>query len=139
MEVNLPAQVPLQQATQPAPQQAVDAGATPTIQRLPDNVVTAAETTSDPNVRSEDAFRRQSRTQQETLASLEELQIQGLRTRVGFDVENELVFLEILQPKTEEVIQRIPSEGLVQFLNEQFNRAVAADTGVGSRSVDTAA
>lgn len=139
MEVNLPAQVPLQQATQPAPQQAVDAGATPTIQRLPDNVVTAAETTSDPNVRSEDAFRRQSRTQQETLASLEELQIQGLRTRVGFDVENELVFLEILQPKTEEVIQRIPSEGLVQFLNEQFNRAVAVDTGVGSRSVDTAA
>ncbi len=133
---------PVQAQPQTAPQTTqpganVEAGATATIATVADNVVTAAVETSDPNTRSDDATRRQSASPQDNLPSLAELRAQGLSTRIGFDPENEQVFLEILQPRTNDVIQRIPSEGLVEFLSEQFNRIVTNGADGGNPRFDT--
>jgi len=125
MEVNLTTQVPLQQQqqTQQSPNGTNTPGTTQTVQNVPDQVVTAATNAEGSNVRDDDALRRQERGAREAaLSSLEDLKIQGLKTRVGFDAENDLVFLEILTPKTENVIQRIPSESLVEFLADQFDK-----------------
>lgn len=125
MEVSLTTQVPLQQQqqTQQAPNGTNATGATQTVQNVPDQVVTAATNTEDANVRDDDALRRQDRGAREAaVASIDDLKIKGLKTRVGFDTENDLVYLEILTPKTEDVIQRIPSESLVEFLAEQFEQ-----------------
>ncbi len=139
MEVSLntsPTPLPQQQPSTTPPNPAVDAGAVPTLQSTPDNVVTAPVAPTETNVREDDAFRRQGApTREGGAASLADLQIEGLSTRVGFDAESETVFLEILQPQTDEVIQRIPSEGLVQFLNEQFDQIVASGSR-GDRAID---
>ena len=139
MEVtfNTPVQAQPQTAPQTSqPGATVEAGAVATLASVADNVVTAAVPTSDPNTRSDDASRRQNNTAQEGIASLQEFRAQGLSTRIGFDPENEQVFLEILAPRTEEVIQRIPSEGLVEFLSEQFNRIVTNGANAGNPSFD---
>lgn len=140
MEVSLnttPTPLPQQQPSTTAPNPATDAGAVPTLQSTPDNVVTAAVAPTETNVRDDDAFRRQGGAAREgAVASLSDLQVDGISTRVGFDAESETVFLEILQPQTEEVIQRIPSEGLVQFLNEQFGQSVSNSTS-DNGAVDT--
>lgn len=142
MEVSLnttPVQLPQQQQSTTPPTPAAEAGAVPTLQATPDNVVTAAVSPSETNVRDDDALRRQSGGGRDGgLASLQDLELNGVRTRVGFDAESETVFLEILQPRTEEVIQRIPSEGLVQFLNEQFDQLISSATS-DSTAVDTSA
>ncbi len=142
MEVSLnttPVPLPQQQQSNAPQTPAADAGAVPTLQSTPDNVVTAAVAPSETNVRDDDALRRQGGGGRDGgVASLQDLQINGLRTRVGFDPENETVFLEILQPQTEEVIQRIPSEGLVQFLNEQFDQLITNGSS-DSTAVDTSA
>ena len=142
MEVSLntnPVPLPQQQQSSTPPNPAAEAGAVPTLQATPNNVVTAAVSPSETNVRDDDALRRQGGNGREGgVASLQDLELNGLRTRVGFDAENETVFLEILQPRTEEVIQRIPSEGLVQFLNEQFDQLIANGNSDGT-AVDTSA
>lgn len=129
MEINPASQVPLQQQTQQqGPNGTNVSGATQTVQNVPDQVVTAPTNAEDTNVRDDDALRRQERGAREAgVASLEDLKVQGLKTRVGFDTEYDLVFLEILTPKTEDVIQRIPSESLVEFLADQFQQSI--DTG----------
>jgi len=128
MEVNLTTQVPLpqNQQNQQGPNATNASGATQTVQNVPDQVVTAATNAEDANVRDDDALRRQERGARDTgVSSLDDLQIQGLKTRVGFDTDNDLVYLEILTPRTEDVIQRIPSESLVEFLSEQFEQISA--------------
>jgi len=139
MEVsfNTPAQA--QPQTAPQTSQAgstVEAGAVSTLAAVADNVVTAAVQTSDPDTRSDDATRRQNNSAQAGLASLEEFRSKGLSTRIGIDPENEQVFLEILSPQTQDVIQRIPSEGLVEFLSEQFSRIVTNGANGGNPSFD---
>ncbi|WP_425403979.1 hypothetical protein [Hwanghaeella sp.] len=142
MEVSLntsPVALPQQQQSNTPPTPAADAGAVPTLQGTPDNVVTAAVAPSETNVRDDDALRRQGGNSREgRVASLQDLELNGLRTRVGFDAESETVFLEILQPRTDQVIQRIPSEGLVQFLNEQFDQLIT-DAATDTTAVDTSA
>lgn len=139
MEVNLTTQVPLQQQqqqSQQGPNGTNASGATQTVQNVPDQVVTAATNAEDTNVRDDDALRRQDRNAREAaVASIEDLKIQGLKTRIGFDTENDLVFLEILTPKTEDVIQRIPSENLVEFLADQFEQ-ISASNRTAAQSFD---
>ena len=122
MDINLSNQaaLPAQQQSQPAPTATSEAGATQTVQKTPDNVVTATTQPSETSVRDDDALRRQRRGDQEnSLAALEALKVEGLKTRVGYDNEQETVFLEILAPNSDQVIQRIPSESLVEFLASQ--------------------
>lgn len=131
MDINLSSQtaVPAQQQPQSAPSATNEAGATSTVQKTPDNVVTAATQSAETNVRDDDALRRQNRGNLESsLAALEALKIEGLKTRVGYDNEQETVFLEILAPNSDQVIQRIPSESLVEFLASQ----VQANSGLAS-------
>lgn len=138
MDVNLTPQVPLPQnsQSQPAPNATAQAGATSTVQNVPDNVVTAATENTETNAREEDALRRQERSQREQgVSALQDLEIAGLRTRVDFDVEEDRVFLEILLPRTEEVIRRIPSESLIEFLQSQVDR-ITARSGASSQAFD---
>lgn len=131
MDVNLTTQVPLPQTSQsqPAPNATAQADATSTLQNVPDNVVTAATDPAQTNTREEDALRRQERSVREQgVSSLQDLEVAGLTTRVGFDAESDRVFLEILLPQTEEVIRRIPSENLIEFLQSSVDQV----TGTGS-------
>ncbi|MEQ8442059.1 MAG: flagellar protein FlaG [Alphaproteobacteria bacterium] len=128
MDVNLTTQVPLPQGQQQqsAPNATNQSGATATVQNVPDNVVTAATDATETSAREDDALRRQDRSEREqALASLQDFQLQGLRTRVGFDAESDRVFLEILLPRTEEVIRRIPSENLIEFLQSEVDPVAA--------------
>lgn len=138
MDVSLTTQVPLPQSqqTQQAPNATTQSGATSTLQDVPDNVVTAATNGSETSAREDDALRRQERSAREQAVSqLQELQLQGLQTRVGFDAENDRVFLEVLLPNTEEVIRRIPSENLIQFLQSQVDQ-IGGDPGAPSQALD---
>lgn len=137
MEVNVNPQVSLPtQQSQQAPNATSEAGATQTVQNVPDQVVTATTNTSSSNVRDDDALRRDDRASREaSVAALQDLQIEGLQTRVGFDQESDTVFLEILAPQTENVIQRIPSENLVEFLAEQFERT-SSTGGSNAQALD---
>lgn len=104
-----------------------EAGATATVQRVPDNVVTAATESAETNEREDDASKRESRPDTPpTLDTFQNLKFDGLDTRLGFDNESEVFFLEILQPNTDDVIQRIPSESLIEYLDEKFDELVAA-------------
>lgn len=138
MEVTLPAQLLSTQSAQqqPTSQQTTvtnQVGATQTIQAVPDQVVTATADPTAANAREDDALRRQERGAREaTVATIQDLEIKGLTTRIDYDVERERVFLEILTPQTEEVLQRIPSENLLDFLAAQ----AASLTGSRSESVD---
>lgn len=131
MDVNLTTQVPLPQTSQSqqAPNATAQADATATLQSVPDNVVTAATDPAQTNTREEDALRRQERSVREQgVSSLQDLQVAGLTTRVGFDAESDRVFLEILLPQTEEVIRRIPSENLIEFLQSSVDQVTVSDT-----------
>lgn len=128
MEVNPAPQVALQQqqtAQQQTPNATNAPGVAQTVQSVPDQVVTAATNAEETNVREDDAQRnRQDNSREPNIASLEDLKLAGLKTRVGFDTEHDLVYLEILTPKTEDVIQRIPSEHLVEYLADEFQEAL---------------
>ena len=133
MEVNLPPQVTLpQQATQQQSHgSTVEAGATQTLQKTPDNVVTATTEGAEANVREEDALRRESRADQDLAPpTFEDLRIDGLKTRVGYDNDQETVFLEILAPNSDEVLRRIPSEELLEYLANQVEQVSGSDKSV---------
>lgn len=141
MEVSLPAQLlaPQSAQQQPSSQQpnvTNQVGATQTIQSVPDQVVTAATDPTATNAREDDALRRQERAAREQqIAALQDLEIKGLTTRIDYDTERERVFLEILTPTTKEVLQRIPSENLLDFLAAQTARLTSPSSEAVDRSV----
>ena len=133
MEVNLPPQVtlPQQNSQQQNLGSTAEAGATQTLQKTPDNVVTATTQSSETSVRDEDALRRESRADQEIAPpTFNDLKASGLKTRVGYDNVQETVYLEILQPNTEEVLSRIPSESLLEYLADQVDQVTQGDRAV---------
>lgn len=139
MDVNLTSQPPLPQSnqSQQAPNATAQSGATATVQSVPDNVVTAATDAAQTNARGDDALRRQERSVREQgVSALQDLEVAGLTTRVGFDSESDRVFLEILLPSSEEVIQRIPSENLIEFLQTQVEPVRSGATDSASQAFD---
>lgn len=135
MEVHLPTQsaLPTAQQSQTATSTTSDAGATATLQKTPDNVVTAATGAESSNVRDDDAMRRQERSDRDLqIDTLENLKVSGLKTRIGYDIEDERVYLEILIPDTNEVLQRIPSESLLNFLAQQISKSVGLNPTIDS-------
>lgn len=139
IEVNLPPQTTPQQQ-QPQQQSlnaTAQAGATETEQASPDNVVTATTELGNTNTRDEDASRRESRGERNSpLATIDDLKIDGLSTRLEYDNDHEVVFLEILQPRTEEVVQKIPSERLIEYLSEQAREAISENTALSGNPLD---
>ncbi|MTI10564.1 hypothetical protein [Curvivirga aplysinae] len=127
MDIAFTPQVNLPQTNTPQPQTGAtaEAGAVSTLQRTPDNVVTAATETDQPNVRDEDASRRESRPDTPaTLDTYQNLRIDGFQTRLGFDNETDTYFMEVLQPDSDNVIQRIPSESLIEYLDSKFDELI---------------
>ncbi len=136
MEVNLTTQTPLPSAqhSQSNPSATAQAGAIATLQKTPDNVVTATTNAESANVRDDDAMRKQERGDRDLqIATLENLKMTGLKTRIGYDSEDDRVYLEILIPNTNEVLQRVPSESLLDYLATQ----VAKFAGIDSTSAGT--
>ncbi len=114
-----------------------EAGATETVQKVPDSVVTAATETAQSNAREDDASQRESRPDNPpTLDTFQNLKVDGFQTRLGFDNESDVFYLEILQPDTDNVIQRIPSESLVEYLNSKFDELIQESTLGRSRNTD---
>lgn len=113
------------QQVQPSLSQTAEAGATKTEQTAPDNVVTALTDPDALSAREDDALRRDSRSSGGGLATIDSLRVSGFKTRIDYDNERERVFLEIIEPKTEEILQRIPSEGLLEYLSEESVQARA--------------
>lgn len=107
------------QPAQPAPTPATDAGA---IQSNPQNVVTPpAKAEPAPEDRRQDVLGQQAEDKapgQSTNANIASGEAGGLtrRTTLNFDSEQNRVFLEVIDKKTDEVIQRIPSENFVSFV-----------------------
>ena len=106
------------QQTQPSLSQTAEAGATKTEQSAPDNVVTALTDPENLNARDDDALRREPKAGG-GLSTIDNLRVSGFKTRIDYDNERERVFLEIIEPKTEEILQRIPSEGLLEYLSDK--------------------
>jgi len=137
MEVHLPTQqsVPTAQQSQSATSSTSAAGAVSTLQKTPDNVVTATTNAESANIRDDDALRRQDRSDRDLqIDTLDNMKLGGLKARIGYDIEDERVYLEILIPNTDEVLQRVPSESLLDFLASQISESVGiiptvSDTG----------
>jgi|GEM_PF-2319436 len=107
------------QQTQPSLSQTAEAGATKTEQTAPDNVVTALTDPENLSAREDDALRRDPKAGGGGLSTIDNLRVSGFKTRIDYDNERERVFLEIIEPKTEEILQRIPSEGLLEYLSDK--------------------
>ncbi len=121
------------QQTQPSLSQTAEAGATKTEQTAPDNVVTALTDPDEPSARDDDALRRDPKASGGGLATIDSLRVSGFKTRIDYDNERERVFLEIIEPKTDEILQRIPSEGLLEYLSDKDTQS----RGPGVSSFDT--
>jgi uncharacterized FlaG/YvyC family protein len=119
------------QSAQPNQTPATDAGA---IQSNPENVVTPpAQAEPAPEDRRQDVLGRQAEDEQQgetgRSSSLSDTQ-SGLtrRTTLNFDSEQNRVFLEVVDQKTDEVIQRIPSENFVKFVSSVLDEPTETDT-----------
>jgi uncharacterized FlaG/YvyC family protein len=57
--------------------------------------------------------------------ALDSLKFSSRRTQVGFNNELNKVFLEVVDTRTDQVIEQIPSEKLVKFVNEQLEPPIS--------------
>lgn len=133
MDINIPPPLPPQQPTNVQNATlAADVNAVKTEQTKVDNVVTSTEANSDTNTRTEDALRRAEQDRRKgSVKSYQNFRLDELKTRVGYDPDNEIVYVEILAPRTKQLVARIPSEQLVSYLNQQLdNKNVANPNNV---------
>lgn len=136
LDINPSAQTALlqQQVTSQGPNAANQGDATRPLQQLPDNVVTAAPESESSNVRDDDGARQQEAPLRgRALPSIQELNYRGISARFNLHSTGNYVVLEILGAD-DVVIARIPSDGLLEFLENQANRQFAAPAPV-SRSI----
>lgn len=90
-----------------------------TIQRNASNVVTlSAESGSARNERRRDTLGRQPDETVSTTQTLEDLRATSRRTQFEFNEELNRVFLEVVDTRTDKVIDTIPPEELVRQLRE---------------------
>ena len=143
MEIHIQNQptLPSAQQTQAATSVTNNTGSVNTLQKSPDNVVSAASDIEKSNVRDDDAARRQEKSTLDlNIKRFEEQKIIGVKARIGYDREDKNIYLEIIMPKTEEVIQRIPSKEFAQFLSTQIssiqnNNPISASETIINRSI----
>ena len=101
----------------------------------PENTVTPVDDGgASQNDRRQDVLGGEDRTQTgsrggETANAPDDLQLTSRRTTLNFDSEQNRIFLEIVDTTTDEVIEQIPSDRLVQFVEQALNPATAPDTG----------
>ena len=99
-----------------------------TLQTNPDTVVSQSNSPGAPqnetkNQPDNSATSNINNTQQE----LDTLNLSGRRTQVGFNNELNKVFLEVVDTRTEQVIEQIPSEKFVRFVHERLEEPSSRD------------
>ncbi len=143
MEIHIQNQpsLPSAQQTQAATSVTNNTGSVNTLQNSPDNVVSAVSDIEKPNVRDDDAARRQEKSTLDlNIKRFEEQKIVGVKARIGYDREDKNTYLEIIVQKTEEVMQRIPSKEFTQFLATQIssvqkNKPISTSETIINRSI----
>jgi uncharacterized FlaG/YvyC family protein len=105
-----------------------------TILSNPESVVSQSGESAGPKNDSDRSLERDSdrglaRQKQPELKSaqqaLDSLKFSSRRTQVGFNNELNKVFLEVVDTRTDQVIEQIPSEKFVKFVSEQLEPPVA--------------
>jgi len=125
MDVNfssLPSLQP-QSSSQSGSNPAVSAGssAVRTLSTNPDDVVKQASVPFGPQNESGRGLARQDPPELKSAQqALDSLRFSSRRTQVGFNNELNRVFLEVVDTRTEQVVEQIPSEEFVRFVHEQL-------------------
>ena len=101
-------------------------GQTATIDTNPENTVTpVANGEALQNDRRQDQLGRDDtqslRSDQQATRAPEDLSLLGFRTTLNFDSEQNRIFLQIVNTDTEEVIEQIPSDQLVEFVRNALD------------------
>lgn len=92
-----------------------------TLQSNPDSVVSQASETPSPQNDSGQSLTQQEQPElQSAQQALDSLKFSSRRTQVGFNNELNKVFLEVVDTRTDQVVEQIPSEKFVQFVSEQL-------------------
>ena len=101
-----------------------------TLQSNPDNVVSQSGQSAGPKSDSDRGLARQEQPElQSAQQALDSLKFSSRRTQVGFNNELNKVFLEIVDTRTDKVVEQIPSEKLVKFVSEQLEPPVERAQG----------
>lgn len=103
--------------------QAASAGssAVKTQQSNPDTVVKQTNQASGPQNETGRGLARQDPPELKSAQqALESLRFTSRRTQVGFNNELNRVFLEVIDTRTNQVVEQIPSEEFVRFVHEQL-------------------
>ena len=146
MEIQATVKAPVQTGPQSSQQAgnsaAADSGASvKTVQANPANVVTITpEAKNAPTERRQDIL---GKPQEETVGAqqiIESLRLTNRRTQLDFDADLNTVFVQIVDTRTDEVVETIPPEELVRQLKASVEPATppsaeAAGGGVIDRSI----
>jgi uncharacterized FlaG/YvyC family protein len=96
-----------------------------TLQSNPDNVVSQISEAASPKSDNDRGPARQKQPElQSAQQALDSLRFSSRRTQVGFNNELNKVFLEVVDTRTDQVVEQIPSEKFVQFVSEQLQPRV---------------
>lgn len=92
-----------------------------TLQSNPSSVVTQSSSSSGPREDNGKGLARQEQPElQSAQQALDSLKFSSRRTQVGFNNELNKVFLEVVDTRTDQVVEQIPSEEFVRFVSEQL-------------------
>lgn len=92
-----------------------------TLQSNPDAVVSQSSQSNGPENDNGKGLTRQDLPELKSAQqALDSLKFSSRRTQVGFNNELNKVFLEVVDTRTDQVIEQIPSEEFVRFVSEQL-------------------
>jgi len=92
-----------------------------TLQSNPDSVVSQSNQPFSPGQDKGNGFARQEVPELKSAQqALDSLKFSSRRTQVGFNNELNKVFLEVVDTRTDQVVEQIPSEEFVRFVSEQL-------------------
>lgn len=101
-----------------------------TLELNPEYVVTSAAASGRPENelrRDNSNQRREDRpSARDDKRAPEELQLSSRRTTISFDSEQNRIFLEVIDRKTEKIIERLPSDTLVALIRETLQPLTAS-------------
>ena len=96
-----------------------------TLQNNPDAVVSQTSQSSGPQNDNGSSFSRQEQPElQSAQQALDSLRFSSRKTQVGFNNELNKVFIEVVDTRTDTVVEQIPSEKFVEFVSEQLQPSV---------------
>ena len=112
-----------------------------TIQSSPDAVVTQVSQSDGPQNESGNGFSRQEQVAlQGAQQALESLRFSSRKTQLGFNNELNKIFIEVVDTRTDTVVEQIPSEKLVKFVSEQLEPTEQpAEEGTNGAVIDETA